>query len=223
MWFFILRNCHRRCTFNRHVEELKLRDEATVCVVDDNPAVLQALTALVKVVFPNVKAFSSAAEFLAIYREHQPGCLVLDVEMPEMNGIELFQKLRQDKVALPVVFVTAHATVPTAVKAMQLGAIDFLEKPVQGQTLWGSIRRALDAGEQNRRRLACRHQAEERIRRLACGEREVLHRILEGKMNQEIAIELGLSTRTIEDRRARVMQKMEVESLVELVQVVMTH
>lgn len=200
-----------------------MSDEATVCLLSNDPTELQVLTTLVEVVFPRVKAFSSVADFLAGYHEHQPGCLVLDVTLPGMNGIELFQKLVQDKVAVPVVLVTGHGSVPVAVKAMQLGAINFLEKPLQRQTLWDSIRRALDVGEQNHRRHERRQRAEERVNRLSCGEREVLHGILEGKMNREIAAELGLSTRTIEDRRARLMQKMDVDSLAELVQMMMTH
>lgn len=205
------------------MEELHLSDEATVCLLGDDPTELRAMAALVKVVFPRVKAFSSAAEFLAGYHEHQRGCLVLDVTMPGMSGVELFQKLVQDKVAVPVVLVTGHGTVPMAVKAMQLGAINFLEKPLQEQTLWDSIRKALDAGEQDHQRHARRQRVEERVHCLTCGEREVLHRILEGKMNREIATELGLSIRTVEDRRARLMRKMDVDSLAKLVQMMMTH
>lgn len=205
------------------MEELNLSDEATVYLVDDDTAALRAMTLLVKVAFPHVRAFSSSAEFLASYRERQSGCLVLDVAMPGMDGIELFQKLVQDEVALPVVFVTGGGTVPMAVKAMQLGAINFLEKPVQEQTLWDSIRRALDLGVQNHRSLVRRQRIEERIHRLTYDERKVLNRILEGKMNKEIAAELGLSSRTIEDRRTRLLRKMDVASLTELVQLVMTH
>lgn len=193
-----------------------MSNEVAVYLVDDDPAALQALTMLVKVVFPRVLAFSSAAEFLASYR-NEPGCLVLDVGMPGMNGIELFQKLVQDKAALPVVFVTGDGSVQTAVKVMQLGAINYLEKPVQGQTLWDNIHRALE----DHRRLVPRQRAKERVCRLTCGEREVLGRILEGKMNKHIATELGLSPRTIADRRTQLMQKMGVASLVELVQLVM--
>jgi two-component system, LuxR family, response regulator FixJ len=199
-----------------------VNDEATVFLVDDDPATLRALATLVKVVFPRVATFASAADFLAAYR-NQPGCLVLDVAMPGMSGLELHRKLIQDKIALPVVFVTGHGNVPMAVEAMQMGAINFLEKPIQEQELWTSIRRALELDEQNRRRRARRQRAEERLARLTRGEREVLNLILEGKMNKEIAAELRLSTRTIEDRRAKLMKKMGANSLAELVQLVMTH
>jgi two-component system, LuxR family, response regulator FixJ len=199
-----------------------LSDEATVFLVDDDPAALRALATLVKVVFPRVATFSSAADFLAAYRQ-EPGCLVLDVAMPGINGLELQRKLIQDKIVLPVVFVTGHANVPMAVEAMQMGAVNFLQKPVQEQELWNSIRRALELDAQNRRRRARRQRAEERIARLTPGESEVLNLILEGKMNKEIAMELGLSTRSVEDRRAKLMKKMGAKSLAELIQLVMTH
>jgi two-component system, LuxR family, response regulator FixJ len=197
-------------------------DEATVFLVDDNPAALRALAALVKVVFPRVEMFSSAAEFLAAYRQ-QPGCLVLDVAMPGMNGLELHRKMVRDKIALPVVFVTGHGSVPMAVEAMQLGAVDFLQKPVQEQKLWDSIRRAIELDAQNRRRRARRQHAEARLAQLTPGERAVLDLILDGITNREIAAELGLSTRTIEDRRAKVMKKIGADSLAELIRLVMTH
>jgi RNA polymerase sigma factor (sigma-70 family) len=199
-----------------------LINEATVFLVDDDAAALRALATLIKVVFPRVETYASAADFLTAYRQ-QPGCLVLDVAMPGMSGLELHRKLIQDKVTLPVVFVTGHANVPMAVEAMQMGAVNFLQKPVQEQELWDSIRRAIEVDAQNRRRLARRQRAEERLARLSAGEREVLNLILEGKMNKEIATELGLSTRTVEDRRAKLMKKMGAESLAELIQLVMTH
>jgi FixJ family two-component response regulator len=200
-----------------------LSEEATVFLVDDDAVTLQIMVATVKVVFPRVETFSSAAEFLAAYSPDRPGCLVLDVGLAGMSGLELQRKLIHDKIALPVVFVTGHANVAMAVEAMQLGAINFLVKPVQEQQLWDSIRRALELDVHNRRRFARRRKAEERLSLLTPGEREVLDLILEGKMNKEIATELGLSTRTIEDRRAKLMKKMNAQCVAELVQLVMTH
>jgi FixJ family two-component response regulator len=199
-----------------------LSEEATIFLVDDSPAALQAMLAAVKVVFPQVETFPSAAEFLAAYRPDRPGCLVLAAEMRGMSGLELQRKLIHDKIALPVVFVTARGNVATAVEAMRMGAVNFLEKPVQEQQLWDSIRKALDLDAQNRRRLARRQLAEERLAKLTPGEREVLNLILEGKMNKEIAAELHLSTRTIEDRRAKLMKKMNAQCVAELVQLVLT-
>jgi two-component system, LuxR family, response regulator FixJ len=199
-----------------------LSDEATVFLVDDDPITLQMMLATVKVVFPRVETFSSAAEFLAAYRPGRPGCLVLDVALQGMSGLELQRKLIHDKISLPVVFVTSHANVAMAVEAMQMGAVHFLEKPAREQQLWDSIRKALELDAQNRRRLARRQHAEERLSKLTPGEREVLNLILEGKMNKEIAADLNLSTRTIEDRRAKLMKKMNAQCVAELVQLVMT-
>jgi two-component system, LuxR family, response regulator FixJ len=200
-----------------------LSEETTIFLVDDNPATLRAMLKTVKVVFPRIETFSSAAEFLAAYHPDRPGCLILDVAMPGMSGLELQRKLIRDKISLPIVFVTGHGNVAMAVEAIQAGAVDFLEKPAQEQHLWDSIRKALDLDAQNRRRLARRHRAEERLSKLTPGEREVLNLILEGKMNKEIAAELGLSTRTIEDRRAKLMRKMDAQCVAELVQLVLTH
>ena len=201
-----------------------MNEEATIFLVDDNPATLRAMLATVKVAYPRVETFSSAAEFLAAYQRNPcRGCLVLDVAMPGMSGLELQRKLLHDKITIPVIFVTGHANVAMAVEAMQMGAVNFLEKPVQEQQLWDSIRKALDLDTQYRRRSARRQLAEERLAKLTPGEREVLDLILEGRMNKEIAAELGLSTRTIEDRRAKLMKKMDAQCVAELVQLVMTH
>jgi RNA polymerase sigma factor (sigma-70 family) len=181
------------------------------------------MLATVKVVYPRIETFSSAAEFLAAYRPNRAGCLILDVGLAGMSGLELQRRLIRDKISLPVVFVTGHANVAMAVEAMQLGAVNFLVKPVQEQQLWDSIRKALELDSQNRRRLARRQRAEERLSKLTPGERKVLDLILEGKMNKEIAAELGLSTRTIEDRRAKLMKKMDAQCVAELVQLVMMH
>lgn len=197
--------------------------EPTVYLVDDDPAVLRSLTTLVEVVFPKVTAFSSAYEFLESYKPHNPGCLVLDIAMPGINGLELQRKLLQDKIEVPIVFITGHANVQMAVSAMQAGAVNFLEKPFHEQELWDSIRKALEIDTHNRRRRARRQQVEERIANLSDGERSVLNLLLDGKLNKEIATELGLSNRTVEDRRARIMKKMGARSVAELVQLAMTH
>ena len=199
-----------------------MSDEPTVFLVDDDPIVLRSLSELVRVVFPRVEAFSSAAEFLAAYEGDRPGCLVLDVAMPEMSGLELHRKLVKDKINLPVVFVTGHGSVQMAVGTMQSGAISFLEKPFREQELWDSIRKALELDAKHRRRKARREQVEKRIALLSSGERDVLDLILQGKPNREIAAELGLSIRTIEDRRTRLMKKMQANSVVELVQLATT-
>ena len=168
-------------------------------------------------------AFASAAEFLAAYRPEEPGCLVLDVAMPEMTGLELQHRLHEEKIDLPIVFITGHGSVQMAVGAMQAGAVDFLEKPFHERQLWDSVHKALDADAQHRRRKGRRARVEERLAALTAGEREVFDLMLEGKSNKEIAVRLTLSVRTVEDRRAKVMKKMQVHSVAELVQVAMTH
>jgi RNA polymerase sigma factor (sigma-70 family) len=196
--------------------------EPTIFAVDDDPEVLHSLTALIKVIFPRVETYDSASNFLAAYSPGRPGCLVLDVAMPGMSGLELQRKLAQQKADLPVVFLTAHGNVRMAVGAMQSGAVDFLEKPFHEQELWDSIRRGLEVDEQNRRRKSRRADVEERFAHLTPGEQDVLTLILEGKLNKEIASQLGLSIRTVEDRRARLMKKMQVESVAQLVQLALT-
>jgi RNA polymerase sigma factor (sigma-70 family) len=197
--------------------------ESTVFIVDDDPVMLRSVVSLVQVVYPHVEAFSSAAEFLDAYHPDRPGCLILDVAMPGMSGLDLQQKLLKDKVDLPVVFVTGHGSVPMAVGAMKAGAVNFLEKPFHEQELWDSIRKALEIDLQNRRRKARRKAIQERLSQLNEGERAVLDLVLEGKINKVIAEELGISTRTVEDRRARIMKKMGANSVAELVQKTMTH
>jgi FixJ family two-component response regulator len=202
---------------------MTVHGEPTVFIVDDDPAMLRSLCALVKVVFPRVESFSSAGDFLASYDSRRPGCLLLDVAMPGMNGLELQRQMAEERIDLPIVFLTAHGNVQMAVGAMRAGAVDFLEKPFREQELWDSIRKAIDVDAYNRRRKARRESVEARMAMLTPGERGVLDLILEGKSNREIAAALALSVRTVEDRRAKVMRKMEANSIAHLVQMAMTH
>jgi len=197
--------------------------EPTVFLVDDDPAVLRSLAVLVRVVFPRVEAFGSAREFLEAYDPDRPGCLVLDVAMPEINGLQLQQRLVDQGIDLPVVFLTGYASVPMAVGAMQAGAVDFLEKPFRDQQLWESVRKALAYDSENRRQRARRRSVRQRLNQLSEGEQAVLELILDGKYNKEIAAKLNVSIRTVEDRRARLMKKMQARSLAELVQLAVTH
>ena len=200
-----------------------MNDEPTVFVVDDDAAIRQSLAAMIGALFPRVETYASAAEFLEAFHPDGPGCLVLDVALPGMSGLELHRKFVAEKIELPVVFITGYGNVPMAVEAMRNGAVDFLEKPFHEHQLWESVRKALEVDAQNRRRKARRREVEERLAVLNAGERDVLHWMMEGKGNREIAEILKLSVRTIEDRRGRVMRKMETKSLSELIQMVMTH
>ncbi len=195
--------------------------ESTVYVVDDDPASRRLITSLLEAIFSRVQTFESAGEFLQAYQHDHPGCLVLDVAMPGMSGLELQKTLAERDIQLPIVFLTGHANVQMAVGAMQAGAVNFLEKPFREQELWESVRRAFDLDRQRRRERIGRNDGEQKVSKLAAGEREVLALILEGMFNKEIAAQLNLSIRTVEDRRARLMRKLEVGSVVELVQLTM--
>ncbi len=195
----------------------------TIFVVDDDLAVLRALKTLIEAVFPDVETYSSASEFLEKYDSSRPGCLLLDVAMPGMSGLELQARLGQENINLPVVFITGHGNVRMAVDAMQAGAVDFLEKPFREHELCESIRAALRLDTQNRRRRSERVRLERQVSTLSEGERQVFDLILKGKCNREMAAELELSIRTIEDRRSRLMKKMQANSVVELVQLATMH
>ncbi|MHB8898347.1 MAG: response regulator transcription factor [Thermoguttaceae bacterium] len=194
---------------------------STVYVVDDDSASRCLIASLLEAIFPNVQPFASAGEFLEAYQDSQPGCLVLDVAMPGMSGLELQKILADRDIQLPIVFLTGHANVQMAVGAMQAGAVNFLEKPFREQDLWDSVRRGFELDRRRRKERMGRSDSEQKVARLAPGEREVLALILEGLFNKEIAAKLNLSIRTVEDRRARLMRKLEVASVVDLVRLTM--
>jgi two-component system, LuxR family, response regulator FixJ len=193
----------------------------TVFVVDDDEGVRNSLRFLLKSVGLNTRALASAGEFLEEYKHNQPGCLVLDVRMPGMSGIELQQQLNLRGAALPVIFITGHGDIPMAVEAMQQGAFDFLQKPFRDQDLIDRIQRALERDARNRTALAQHARIRERLESLTPREREVLTLMTRGKPNKVMAAELGVSQRTVEIHRARVMEKTGADSLAHLVRMVM--
>ena len=193
----------------------------TVYVVDDDDAVRDALAMLIRSVGLEVETFSSATEFLAVYDQAMRGCLVLDIRMPGMSGLELQERLLSLGAVLPVIFVTGHGDVPMAVKAMGRGAFDFLLKPFNDQDLLDRIHQALDVESARRREVELRRGVEERVARLTPREKEVMDLVVEGLTNKAIAGELGLSQRTVEIHRAKVMEKMEASSLAHLVRMVL--
>jgi FixJ family two-component response regulator len=194
---------------------------ATVFVVDDDEGVRNSLRFLLKSVGLASRALSSASEFLDSYKPSQPGCLVLDVRMPGMSGLELQQQLNLRGATIPVIFITGHGDVPMAVEAMQHGAFDFLQKPFRDQELIDRIQRALERDARSRTVLAQHARIRERIESLTPREREVLTLMTKGKPNKVMAAELGVSQRTIEIHRARVMEKTAAASLAQLVRMVM--
>jgi two-component system, LuxR family, response regulator FixJ len=193
----------------------------TVYIVDDDDAVRGALRLLLKSVGLAAVALPSAKEFLATYDPLQPGCLVLDVRMPGMSGLELQEQLNLRGAIIPVIFITGHGDVPMAVDAMQQGAFDFLQKPFRDQDLIDRIQRALAKDETGRLELRERVRIKERIEALTAREREVLDLVTTGKPNKIMAADLGVSQRTVEIHRARVMEKMGASSLAQLVRMVL--
>jgi RNA polymerase sigma factor (sigma-70 family) len=194
----------------------------TVFIVDDDAAIRFAMQALMDSVNLNHEIFASADEFLEKIADQRPGCLVLDIRMPGLGGLELQEELIKRGNTLPIIFITGHGDVPMAVEAMQKGAVDFIQKPFRDQELLDRIREALATDEELRE--AQQHHAEvaHRLERLTNREREVFDLVVTGKPNKVIAYELGVSQRTVEIHRARVMEKMQARSLADLVKMHMS-
>jgi two-component system, LuxR family, response regulator FixJ len=189
----------------------------TVFVVDDDAAARSSLRMLLKSMGFATLAYDSAAAFLKAYDAGQPGCLVLDVRMPGMSGLELQQRLTLEGKSIPVIFITGHGDIPMAVEAMQQGAIDFLQKPYKGNELLQRVQRALARDQENRAQVRRLDEARECLISLTPREREVLDLVVDGTPNKVMAYHLGISQRTVEIHRARVMEKMRVRSLAQLV------
>ena len=193
----------------------------TVFVVDDDESVRGSLRFLLRSAGLESRAFGSAPEFLGAYDPAQPGCLVLDVRMPGMSGLELQQELNLRGAVIPVIFITGHGDIPMAVEAMQHGAHDFLQKPFRDEDLIERVRRALAKDAKARAALEEHKVIREHLDSLTPREREVLVLMARGKPNKIMAHELGVSQRTVEIHRARVMEKSGASSLAELVRMVM--
>ena len=193
-----------------------------IYVVDDDEAMLDSMTWLLEGEGYKVACFDSAAAFLGAWRSSLRGCIVLDVRMPEMSGLELQEKLDSIGSHLPIIFVTGHGDVPMAVGALQRGACDFIEKPFHNEDLLARIERALELDSQ----IAARQQRDNaiasRLDQLTQREREVMQLVVAGKLNKQIADELDISMKTVEAHRARVMEKMGVRTRAELVKIVMS-
>ncbi len=193
---------------------------ATVFVVDDDEAVRTSLRLLLKSVGLPVETFESATTFLEQYDGNRAGCLVLDIRMPGMSGLDLQLALNERHSILPIVFITGHGDVPMAVEAMQAGAVDFIQKPFRDQDLIDRINRGLTKDGEMREALRARDDIRVRISELTPREREVLDLVTAGKANKVIAGDLNVSQRTVEIHRARVMEKMNANSLAHLVRMV---
>lgn len=195
--------------------------ERVVHVIDDDEVVRQSLAFLLSSAGLAVRVHESAVAFLDVLPEVQEGCVVTDIRMPQMDGLELQRRLHEMGTALPVIVMTGHGDVPLAVEAMKAGAIDFIEKPFDDEILLSAIRSALARRARDSERDARRAAIRDRVQRLSEREGEVLERLVAGKVNKVIAYELGISPRTVEIYRANVMTKMQADSLSDLVRMVL--
>jgi two-component system response regulator FixJ len=194
-----------------------MNSEPTVFVVDDDQAMRNSLKWLIESIGMEVRTYGSADEFLRSYYPGRFGCLLLDVRMPGMSGLDLQAHLARGDSQLPVIIITGHGDVGMAVKAMKAGAVDFIEKPFHDEDLLSSIRDALDHDEKQRVLQSQRAQIAARLAELTPREHEVMDMVTEGRANKEIAAVLGVTAKTVEAHRARVMDKMRARSLAELV------
>ena len=194
----------------------------TIFVVDDDDAMRRALGILLGTVGHKTAVFALPSEFFARFKTDEPGCLILDIRMPEMSGLEVQQQLNRLGAMLPVIFITGHGDVPMAVQAMKEGAYQFIQKPFRDQELLDHINHALKCDRDNRRDLARRADVQRRTETLTPREKQVMDLVAEGEANKVIAIDLGLSERTVEIHRAKVMEKMGARSVAHLVKMHMT-
>ena len=196
-------------------------NEPTVFIVDDDQAVARSLRWLIESVQLKVETFASAQAFLDGYATTKPGGLVLDVRMPGMSGIELQERLTVQRIRVPIIFITGHGDVQMAVRAVQAGAFDFIEKPFNDQDLLDRIQRAISFDSEQRARDSLRARLSALLASLTPREREVLNLVVEGMSNKAVANTLGLSAKTVEVHRAKVMEKMHARSVADLVKMAM--
>jgi two-component system response regulator FixJ len=205
-----------------HEGSLAMPDGAIVHVVDDDEAARQSLAFLLRAHALDVRTYESATVFLKAAPGLQFGCIVTDVRMPDISGIDLLRRLKELNIFLPAIVITGHGDVPLAVEAMKLGAADFLEKPFDDEAMIGAVRWALRRGDDDRHRETERAEINERLASLSNRERDVLNGLVGGQANKQIAFELGISPRTVEIYRANLMTKMQARSLSELVRMALT-
>ncbi len=197
--------------------------EPTVFVVDDDPAVRDSIRWLMESVGLRVETFDRAQDFLDACDVERAGCLVLDVRMPGMSGLEAQSVLAERGITLPVIFITGYGDVSTAVRAMREGAVDFVEKPLNDQVLLDRIQKSIERDAENRRQRALRADIRARLATLTPREREVMELVVAGRPNKAIARTLGVSVKTVEAHRAKVMTKMQAGSVAELVQMMVLY
>lgn len=197
--------------------------QSVVYIVDDDPDMRDSLRWLMKTVGLNAQTFASASDFLRDFTPNGPGCVILDVRMPGTSGLDLFEELVARGEGMPVIFITAYADVPMAVRAMKSGAVEFVEKPFNRQILLEKVQRAIKGDAERRGRIAARERLARRFHRLTDKEREVLELVKAGRPNKEIATRLGITPRAVELRRSSLMRKLGVRSLIELLRLTVVH
>lgn len=191
--------------------------KAAVYVVDDDPSVRKALERLLRSADYDAKTFASAPEFLDFTCPDTPGCLILDIKMPELSGLELQDRLSEKAISLPIIFITGHGTVPASVKAFKAGAMDFLQKPFKDAELLDAISRGIEKHRRLRREQKEMNALRTRLETLTPREREVFSLVACGLLNKQVAFDLGITEKTVKVHRAGVMQKMGAQSLADLV------
>jgi len=194
-----------------------MKQQATVFVIDDDPSVCRALQLLIESVGLNIETYNNAQAFLDAYNPAKWGCIVLDVRMPGVGGLDLQDTLPERGIHLPIIFITGHGDVPTSVRALKGGAEDFIQKPFDDQTLLDAIQRAIRKDRDSRAADAKRAEILSRVENLTRREREVLGLVVTGMPNKGVAARMGISEKTVKTHRARVMEKMQAASLPELV------
>lgn len=201
------------------MKDAKADLEQKVFIVDDDEAVRDSMSMLLETVNLPHECFASGSEFFEILDGTQRGCLVLDIRMPGMNGLELQEKLNEREVLLPIIFITGHGDIPMAVQAMRKGALDFMRKPIQEQELLDRIAQAFDYEAGIRNDWLDQQANIEKLASLTTREKEVFDRVAEGQANKSVAFDLGISERTVEVHRSQVMKKLEARTLAQLVRI----
>lgn len=196
-----------------------MSDKQTVFVVDDDEGVREGLAFLLGTVDLPFETFSSAIDFLEAYEPSMTGCLVLDIRMPRMTGLDLQKKLKEQQSTLPIIFITGHGDIPMAVEAMRRGAMDFVRKPFREQDLLDRINEAFESEAESRKHYANRQRLLSKIELLTEREKQVFQRVTDGEMNKVIGFDLGISERTVEVHRSQVMKKLGVRTLAQLVRI----
>jgi FixJ family two-component response regulator len=196
--------------------------QQTVFIVEDDAAVRDSLGLMLGLAGYAVQSFGCAEDFLRVYQPSWVGCLLVDIRMPGMSGLDLQAALKEKDILLPIIMITAHGDVPTVRTALKSGAVDFLEKPVDPDVVLATVRSALDADAVRRSAAQANLSNEQRLRTLTARERQVLDLIGAGSPNREVAATLGISPRTVEVHKARVMEKLQVRNVSELVRIVLS-